>query len=95
MFWREKENNGNHGSRNGRDRERGGERGCGKRQGRGVNDGKGRPNRGRRNVSSVQTQIDELTKLITAQTQTIASLASNNDIGNTNTNNSVLRRPGT
>ena len=65
MSWRKKENNGNHGSRNGCDRERGGERGRGKRQGRGVNDGKGRPDRGRRNVSSVQTQIDELTKLIT------------------------------
>ena len=97
MSWREKENNGNHGSRNNHGRERGGGTGRGRRQGRGTNDGRGRgrPDRQRRNVSSMQSQLDDLTKLITAQTQTIASLTAKNDTGNTNANNSALRRPGT
>ena len=95
MSWREKENSGNHGSRNSRDKERGGGIGRGRRQGRGANDGRGRPDRQRRNISSVQSQLDDLTKIITAQTQTIASLTTKNNTGNTNANNSALRRPGT
>ena len=73
MSWCEKENSGNHGSRNDRDRERGGGRGRGRRQGKGANDGRSRPDRGKKNVSSVQSQINDLTKIITAQTQTIVS----------------------
>ena len=95
MSWREKENSGNHGSINSRDKERGGGIGRGRRQGRGANDGRGRPDRQRRNISSVQSQLDDLTKIITAQTQTIASLTTKNNTGNTNANNSALRRPGT
>ena len=55
MSWREKENSGNHGSRNGRDRELGGGRGRGRRQRKRANDGRGRPDRGKRNVSLVQS----------------------------------------
>ena len=95
MSWREKENNGNHGSRNNHGRERGGRIGRGRRQGREARDGRGRPDRQRHNVSSMQSQLDDLTKLITAQTQTIASLTTKNNTGNTNANNSALRRPGT
>ena len=44
--WREKEtNNGNHGTRNGRDRGRGGERGRGRRQDRGAANNRGRSDR--------------------------------------------------
>ena len=87
--WSEKENKcksteGNHESRNDRDRRRGGGKG------RDTNSNRGRPDRGRRNISSMQSQINETTKLIKTPSQAIASMTSNNDT--TNSNKSALIR---
>ena len=90
--WREKEtkNNffpGNHGSRHSLDRERCG----GKRRDRSHN--RGRPDQGSRNISSIQTHINDLTKMIKSQSQTIVSFASKDDT--TNANKLALRKPDT